>query len=232
MGASQSSSSGSSGGLSFEWPPFIPRLNPKDVTILPTILGKGGTGQVFEGRYKGKRVAVKVFNIFDYTNFQKELDAFSKIISSPYIVPIHGAYLEGVKPVIVMDYIEKGNLYDYVMAQGPDFKCGHPLWSRFLSDICEAMSSIHAAGMIHRDLKPQNILVVSDDPYYHASTIKICDLCLSRPDDNTQTLFIGSGGYTAPEIYDNDRGHCTSAADVFSFGMLLYFMLSRSEPFS
>eukprot|EP01113_Clastostelium_recurvatum_P037615 TRINITY_DN5521_c2_g1_i1.p1 TRINITY_DN5521_c2_g1~~TRINITY_DN5521_c2_g1_i1.p1 ORF type:complete len:240 (+),score=45.09 TRINITY_DN5521_c2_g1_i1:26-721(+) len=223
----------------FEWPSSIPRLNPRDIAYSRAKpLGTGGTGQVFKGRYNGGRVAIKQFRIFDYHNFQKELDAFSAIASSSsssstYVVHIHGAFIDqGNLPVIVMEYVKKGDIFSFVMAQGPEFKCGHPLWNRFLQDICEAMSSIHAAGMVHRDLKPQNILVVSDDPYYHASTIKICDLCLSRPDDNTQTLFIGSGGYTAPEIYDNDRGHCTSAADVFSFGMLLYFMLSRSEPFS
>eukprot|EP01113_Clastostelium_recurvatum_P037620 TRINITY_DN5521_c2_g2_i3.p1 TRINITY_DN5521_c2_g2~~TRINITY_DN5521_c2_g2_i3.p1 ORF type:complete len:225 (+),score=23.41 TRINITY_DN5521_c2_g2_i3:28-675(+) len=181
---SSSASSSSSGDVPIEWPSTIPLLNSNDVIFSRSdSLGLGGSGQVFWGTYKGERVAIKQFfadkdkakNDQIIRDFQKELNAFSVISSSPYVVHIHGAYIDGNTPVIVMEYLEKGDLYDFIMVQGPDFKCGHPLWDRFLYDICKGMSVIHAAGLIHRDLKLPNILVVSNDPDLHSSTIKICD---------------------------------------------------------
>eukprot|EP01113_Clastostelium_recurvatum_P002151 TRINITY_DN10894_c0_g1_i1.p1 TRINITY_DN10894_c0_g1~~TRINITY_DN10894_c0_g1_i1.p1 ORF type:complete len:751 (-),score=80.89 TRINITY_DN10894_c0_g1_i1:11-2263(-) len=221
--------------LPFDWPEQIPLLSTKDVSFShPRIkLGGGMAGQVFLGTYKGTiPVAIKSFRIFDYDSFYKELAALSSIMASPYVVHIYGAFLHASgEPMMVMEYAENGNLHDYTLRQGIEFQLGHPLWTRIVCDIVKAMMCVHGAGLIHRDLKPENILVVSDDPYCPTSTIKICDFGLSRPDDETQTLSCGTVKYMAPEILQDKRGKCSSRCDVYSFGMVLYFMLMKVHPF-
>lgn len=129
-----------------------------------------------------------------------------------------------------MEFCDKGNIYSYQSSRQHgllDFQeCSH-----IVKSVLSGLTAIHSKNLIHRDIKAENILLLSDssktEPYGY--TIKICDLGFCREDDENVNTFCGTTSYMAPEIfkkqiYDNK-------VDVWAVGVLFFRMLFGDFPF-
>jgi serine/threonine protein kinase/Tfp pilus assembly protein PilF len=201
-------------------------------------IGAGGMGVVFKARDTrlNRDVALKIIrpssaNLQLQAAFLREARLASSL-NHPGIVTIYDILFIGGLTCIVMEYVSGSPLHRLI-PQG-----GLPI-DRALEIACaigNAVAAAHAAGVVHRDLKPANVLVRSDD------SIKILDFGLAKmmatasPDADTEAFSIfhgsavGTVGYMPPEQADGEQAD--ARADIFSFGVILYRMLTGAMPFS
>jgi eukaryotic-like serine/threonine-protein kinase len=198
-------------------------------------IGRGGWGEVFLAQdvILGRRVALKFLATAENAHRQILAEARSAAsLDHPYICKVFetGEY-EG-KPFIVMEFLE-GQTLSQLLKSGPV-----PL-SQALNiaiEICEALAEAHSKGMIHCDLKPSNIMIT------RSGHVKLMDFGLARSDpraealgdDATRTMMpsgqvMGTPSYMAPEQARGQR--LDARTDIFSFGIVLFEMVSGTNPF-
>jgi serine/threonine-protein kinase len=187
-------------------------------------LGSGGFGTVYlaEDTWIDKKVALKVPHKqnLDSTDLLKEPRLLASM-SHPNIVTVLTAEKQGDVFFIVMEYVQGETLEQIILREGAlelaralDFTC----------QICNAVDHAHKAGILHRDLRPGNMLV-SD-----ASRLKVTDFGTSRLLEIAAygTTVIGSPPYMAPEQF---HGKAVFASDVYSIGVTMYQMLTGTLPY-
>ena len=193
------------------------------------IIGRGRMGVVFEGVADGREpVAIKVITtelsqdeVF-VRRFQREVAAAQKI-SHPHVVPVLGAGEEGGLPYLVQALIAGGSLHDRLVADGP---LDLATTVRLLKGPAEGIDALHASGLVHRDIKPGNILLDGDTAY-------VTDFGLAK-DSQASNLTrpgqaLGSLDYMAPEQI---RGEAVSApTDVYALGCMIHECLTGTPPF-
>ncbi|MFI1200232.1 PQQ-binding-like beta-propeller repeat protein [Streptomyces sp. NPDC020883] len=203
------------------------RIGPYEVFQL---LGEGGMGQVHLARSPGSRlVALKVIRP-EYAElpafrgrFRREADA-ARRVSGFFTPPVLDADADAPQPWLATAYIPAPSLHDVVRRFGV---LPEPALRALGTGLAEALLAIHAAGVVHRDLKPGNVLVADDGP-------RVIDFGISRAVDATQLTrtgtVMGTPGFMAPEqlVSSHEAG---PAADVFSLGCLLAFAASGQGPF-
>jgi eukaryotic-like serine/threonine-protein kinase len=196
---------------------------------LTGVLGAGGMGRVFLGWSAGGRpVAVKVIKAElaadpEFRNrFRREVAA-ARTISGMYTALLLGTDLDGPVPWLATAYVDGPSLAEAVTSYGA-LPAGSVL--ALAAGVAEALSAIHAAGLVHRDLKPSNVLLASDGP-------RVIDFGISRAADTTTLtntgVSIGSPGYLSPEQAIGDE--TGPPTDIFSLGAVLAFAASGSGPF-
>ncbi len=199
-------------------------------------VGAGGMGEVYqaEDSQLRRRVALKFLPeriVADPTaveRFVREARAASAL-NHPNIVTIHEIGETGANRFIVMEFIV-GSTLRKMVGQGMDLAS----LARIGEQVAKALSVAHAAGIVHRDIKPDNIMV-RDDGY-----VKVLDFGLARlvPTGSSPTFatadtaagtVLGTARYMSPE---QARGEMTdSATDMFSFGIVLYELSTGRHPF-
>ncbi|PRX96037.1 serine/threonine-protein kinase [Allonocardiopsis opalescens] len=190
-------------------------------------LGAGGMGQVYLGRSQaGRTVAVKRIHphlagdASFRERFAREVTA-ARQVSGAFTAPVIDADPEGAVPWLVTAYVPSAPLDTAIDGTGP--LPGASL--RFLAaGLAEALMEIHRVGLIHRDLKPGNVLLAEDGP-------RVIDFGIARAAD-TQTAtqsVIGTPGFMSPEQIQGD--HLTAASDMFAFGAILAYAASGTGPF-
>mmetsp|Transcript_13243 Transcript_13243/g.37629 ORF Transcript_13243/g.37629 Transcript_13243/m.37629 type:complete len:845 (+) Transcript_13243:43-2577(+) len=203
------------------------KINWKDVKIGKKI-GQGGYGAVYLGEWNGEKVAIKKLfrdevDDSELETFKKEIEIMSKF-SHPKIVQFLGASLQPPNICILTEYMERGNLSNVLKAD-PNLA-----WKRKLlmsKDAAEGMVYLHDQNppVVHRDLKSLNLLVAMD------FTVKVADFGLSKATSgNSLNSKVGSLNWCAPEILLQSAPY-TRAGDVYSFGMVLWEMLTHEAPF-
>lgn len=201
------------------------------------VIGKGGMGVVFKARQAqlDRLVAIKVLAApavsgssqgdsgFEFDRrFEQEAQAMARL-SHPHIVAVHdyGETESGIHH-IVMEYIDGKDLEHFATAG--KLTPEHALvWGR---QVCEALAYAHEQGMIHRDIKPSNILIDRQGQAKIADFGLVKVLATNALD--TRMAF-GSEGYVAPEVFV-DPGNSDARVDIYSFGVLLYQMLTGLIP--
>ncbi|MFE9725571.1 serine/threonine-protein kinase [Streptomyces sp. NPDC005794] len=193
-------------------------------------LGAGGMGRVYLGRSVGGRtVAVKVvhphFALDEQfrARFRREVDA-ARRLGAQWTAPVLDADPDAAVPWVATGYVAGPPLSDAVTRHGP-----LPEYAvRTLgAGLGEALDAVHAHGLIHRDVKPSNVLLALDGP-------RLIDFGIARALGATVSLTstgvsVGSPGYMAPEQI---RGQDISgAADVFSLGAVLAYAATGTAPF-
>jgi serine/threonine-protein kinase len=199
-------------------------------------LGAGGMGVVYKGEQValGKPVAVKLLHdalasIPDlFKRLQREAQAMSKLGHPNLVSVIDSGVAEGV-PFLVMDFISGKTLAD-VLAEGrmPAVRA-----VRIAKQILAGVSHAHALGVVHRDLKPDNILLLSD---VEGDFVKILDFGLAKlvhQSEGTQLtnsgFALGTPGYMSPE---QARGaESDERSDLYSVGVILYHLVTGRKPF-
>ncbi|MFE0684983.1 serine/threonine-protein kinase [Streptomyces sp. NPDC058961] len=193
-------------------------------------LGAGGMGRVYLGRSTGGRtVAVKVvhphFALDEQfrARFRHEVQA-ARRVGGRWTAPVLDADPDAPVPWVATGYVAGPSLTQAVQGRGP-----LPAESvRILgAGLAEALAAVHALGLVHRDVKPSNVLLTLDGP-------RLIDFGIARATDGTASLTasgvsIGSPGYMSPEQILG-RG-VTGAADVFSLGAVLAYAATGEPPF-
>ncbi len=191
-------------------------------------LGSGGMGVVYLGvADDGRLVAVKVLRseLADGTEFRarfgREVAVLARIKGAG-IVRVIEAGTDSSRPFMVTEYAAGPSLAEYVDSTGP---LGAEMLYGLAAGLAQALTAIHAAGVVHRDLKPANVILTMDGP-------KLIDFGIAQAQDSialTQTgMTIGSAGFMAPEQV---MGHAGPAADIFAWAVTVAYAASGQPPF-
>lgn len=187
-------------------------------------LGSGGSGTVVKGLWQGTtEVAVKILHGGDsesLNDMYTEMNVLSKL-RHPNIVTFYGySHIDG-SMCLVTEYVSGGDLSKYIFDRSVDISFDHILV--LAKSICAGMVYLHSQDVIHRDLKPGNILVTN----WSAGSVKICDFGLSKALKRGEVLaddVFSTPAYSAPEL--NFSQH-TKSVDVYSFAIILWEMAAR-----
>lgn len=192
-------------------------------------IGHGASGEVYtaEDLTLGRTVAIKIIKgphqdpRITKERFLREAQAVSKI-DHPNVVTVFEVFQEGTTNYLVMQYVKGGSLRE-IMGQGP-LSAERAL--RIASDIAAGLEAAHAIGVIHRDVKPENVIVET------SGRAKVVDFGVARlVDRSTLTRkgrIVGTLPYMAPEQV---KGHPVDArTDVYALGAVLYEMLAGRRP--
>ena len=200
--------------------------------LIESLLGVGGMANVYKGRdvRTGNAIAVKVLKEEFLDNeelvrrFKNESKAIS-ILDHPNIVKVYDVSVTDQLQYIVMEYIDGITLKEYLKQRG-----GALTWKEvihFATQVLGALEHAHSKGIVHRDVKPQNIMLQAD------GSIKMMDFGIARfSRAQSQTVSdkaIGSVHYISPEQAKGD--HTDGRTDIYSVGVMMYEMLSGHLPF-
>jgi eukaryotic-like serine/threonine-protein kinase len=195
------------------------------------LLGAGGMAEVYEGRDRllARRVAIKVplsqhAHDPDFAHrFRREAQAAASL-SHPGVVAVYDTGSENGTHFIVMEYVDGRTLKDVIRAEAPLYP---DRAAEISADVCSALAAAHARGMVHRDVKPANIMLMPD------GRVKLMDLGIARVaagETLTQTAaMLGTAQYLSPEQAQGQEVDYRS--DLYSLGCCLYEMLTGTVPF-
>lgn len=199
----------------------------KDRYRLERLLGRGGMASVWlaEDEVLDRPVAVKVLSdtIASDPEFLARFRREARVaasLSHPNLIGVYD-YAEGEeRPYLVMEYVAGDNLAER-MARHGEIDCG-----RLARELLGALAHIHAAGIVHRDVKPQNVLIAPD------GSAKLIDFGIALPKDATALTstgnLLGTARYIAPETMN---GHpATERSDLYSCGVMLRDCMGDNPP--
>ncbi len=208
-------------------------LRPDDPTRighyrLTSRLGSGGMGVVYLGvSWDGAPVAVKVLrpelagDEEFRRRFGREVAALVQV-KGVCTVRVIEADSQSARPFVVTEYAEGPSLSEYIDRNGP---VAPDMLFGLATGLAEALTTIHAVGIMHRDLKPSNIILTDGGP-------KVIDFGIARRQDTTAVtrtgMMIGSMGFMAPEQIS---GHPGPEADIFAWGVTVAYAAAGRSPF-
>ena len=192
-------------------------------------VGEGGMGVVYLGAdTEGRQVAVKVLGAAVASDpnarhrLAREVETMRRV-RNRFVAEVLDADVDGPSPYIVTRYVPGRTLEDTVRQGGP--LRGVAL-DNLAEGLAEALTAIHAAGVIHRDLKPGNVMLDGDHPV-------IIDFGIAHVPDATRLtktgLVMGTPGYLAPEVIEG--GSSSGASDVHSWGATVAYAATGRQPF-
>jgi serine/threonine protein phosphatase PrpC len=197
------------------------------------VIAKSGMASLFKAndRKTGQAVALKV----PYLQIESDAAGFERFrreeeiglqLDHPYILKILPVENKS-RPYIAMEYLEGQTLSELLKNVRP---LPEPDAVKIASRICEALEYMHKKGVVHRDLKPQNIMLCND------GTIRIMDFGIARSQASRRLTFVGftpamgTPDYMAPEQVRGSRGD--ERTDIYSLGAILYEMVTGEPPFA
>lgn len=217
-------------------------------------LAAGGFGTVYKAKWRGITVALKKMHAQDITEEEKELYnreiRLMKLLNCPYIVTYIGStHVKGQPVCLMMEYVQKGALTQHLEQPLSD-----RLKLKIIADIAQGMAFLHFNNIYHRDLKPDNILVVSMHEDADVN-VKITDFDTARaylkPSSTTKPAekldrWLGNSiemekdlsknqgtlVYKAPEIISGATKYPIEKCDVYSFAMLTWQVYTQKHPFA
>jgi serine/threonine protein kinase len=205
-------------------------------------LGRGGMGVVYKARQKklDRIVALKMIlrgdlaSPADLARFRAEAEAAAQLHHA-HIVPVYEVGEIDGRPFFSMKLIE-GTTLARELLDGPQPSRAA---AEMLAPICRAIADAHRRGVLHRDLKPSNILI-DQEGHPFVTDFGLAKRVKSDASDShliglhsiTQSgAILGTPSYMAPEQAAGNRGHVSTASDIYSLGAILYAMLTGRPPF-
>jgi serine/threonine-protein kinase len=199
------------------------------------MIGEGGMGRVYEARHQrlpSKRFAVKMLHPDlarqpeVVTRFQREAEA-SSVVSHPNVVDVYdvSSSSEG-RPFIVAELLEGEELGNHLERVGRMTAHGA---AHVVRQVCAALGAAPAAGIVHRDVKPENVFLLGDGAH-----VKVLDFGISKVGENKDGLtktgtVMGTPDYMAPEQARGDK--VDARADIYAVGAILFRALTGRKPF-
>jgi len=195
-------------------------------------LGEGGKGVVFKARdtVLNRVVAIKMLKSAEvgeeaYSRFITEAQAVAKL-NHPNIVSIHDIGKEDGKQFFVLEFVDGESLRG-LMQTYPENKCDVQTVLRIGIDICSALKYAHSQKILHRDVKPENVMITKE------GVAKLMDFGLAKmigqPKVTQEGVIVGTVAYVAPEIALGKGADTRS--DLYSFGAVLYEAVAGRPPF-
>ncbi|XP_041951081.1 mitogen-activated protein kinase kinase kinase 7 isoform X1 [Alosa alosa] len=209
-----------------ETPPGYPfeEIDYGDIEV-EEVVGRGAFGVVCKAKWRGKDVAIKTIESeSERKAFQVELRQLSRV-NHPNIVKLYGSCNNPV--CLVMEYAEGGSLYNVLHGAEPlpHYTASHAMsWCLQCSQGVSYLHGMKPKALIHRDLKPPNLLLVA-----HGTVLKICDFGTACDIQTHMTNNKGSAAWMAPEVFEGSN--YSEKCDVFSWGIILWEVITRRKPF-
>ncbi|MEB4210695.1 protein kinase domain-containing protein [Mycobacterium sp. 94-17] len=203
--------------------------------LVQSRIASGGTSTVYRGldTRLDRPVAVKVMDSRYagdeqfLTRFQREAQTVARL-KDPGLVAVYDQGLDARHPFLVMELIEGGTLRELLAERGP-----MPPYAvaAVLRPVLGGLAAAHRAGLVHRDVKPENVLI-SDD-----GEVKIADFGLVRAvaaaGITSTSVILGTAAYLSPEqVRDDSSSPPSPRSDVYSAGIMTYELLTGGTPFS
>ncbi|MHC5036609.1 MAG: serine/threonine protein kinase, partial [Planctomycetota bacterium] len=200
---------------------------------IESVLGEGGMGVVYLGKDQtlDRKVAVKVLprrvmkKPMLVERFHREARAAAQV-EHPNIVQVYRVGVEGDRHFIIMQYVKGESLSSLIRREG---RIEYRRATRMIFDVAKGLSHAHEHGIIHRDIKPDNIMLTEK------GEVKLADFGLARElktdDDISQAgQILGTPYYMSPEACQAEK--VDGRTDVYSLGATFYFMLTGVKPFT
>ncbi|CAL8311779.1 unnamed protein product [Lota lota] len=209
-----------------ETPPGYPfeEIDYVDIEV-EEVVGRGAFGVVCKAKWKGKDVAIKTIESeSERKAFIVELRQLSRV-NHPNIVKLYGSCNSPV--CLVMEYAEGGSLYNVLHGAEPlpFYTASHAMsWCFQCSQGVAYLHGMKPKALIHRDLKPPNLLLVAG-----GTVLKICDFGTACDIQTHMTNNKGSAAWMAPEVFEGNN--YSEKCDVFSWGIILWEVITRRKPF-
>ncbi|MGN6173530.1 MAG: protein kinase domain-containing protein [Streptosporangiaceae bacterium] len=192
-------------------------------------IGEGGMGVVYMARdANGQTVALKVLRSvaaeepMARRRLAREVETMRRV-RSPYVAAVIDADLAGGMPYIVTRYVPGRTLEEVVTEDGP---LPPPALLRLAYGLADALTAVHAAGVVHRDLKPSNVMLLDELPV-------VIDFGIAQGPDATRLtltgMFMGTPGYLAPEVIEGQPS--SEASDIHAWGATVAFAATGRPPF-
>lgn len=194
-------------------------------------IGAGGLAEVFAAHDRVSRtdVAIKILHAHlaedrDLAErFRREM-AVTRALDHAGIVRVFDLHEHDGRPFFSMELLQGRTLHEELLQSGP-MQPGEA--RRIAREICAALQAAHRAGVVHRDLKPQNVFVTT------SRAVKLLDFGLARVAGQTRltskTAILGTPGYIAPELFAGQRAD--GRADLYALGATYFEMLTGQRPF-
>ena len=200
-------------------------------------LGRGATGEVWKAvdRRTDEVVAAKLLRQ-EHTSDQDLVGRFVRERSiltglrHPHVVAVRDLVVEGDRLAIIMDFVDGGSLRDVLADGGP---LPPDRAAAVVAAVLDGLAAAHSRGILHRDLKPDNVLLTRGWQDLDPGAVRLTDFGISRmvaDAAGTTTGLMGTPEYMAPELLVT--GTCDLSADVYGAGILLYELLSGRTPFA
>ena len=208
----------------------------QDELVKDKEIGRSDFSVVFSGTYRGRKVAIKeIINCHQTTPqaSDSDFDRYIMLMEKSHhgaIVEFIGAVFAAGKQAIVTEFCEYGSLNEAMDEYLEEFN--ELMKVKCLLDVSSAMCYLHNESIMHRDLKPQNVLIVSMNPRTSAVVAKLTDFGTSRREERIKcVLSTGTGidPFMAPELLRRSTTYDKSI-DVYSFSMLMYYIFAEKLP--
>jgi serine/threonine-protein kinase len=196
------------------------------------VIGSGGSAVVYRAmdRRLRRTVAFKILHPHrveepDYVSrFEREAHLAARLSDAHIVAVFDQGWLDG-RPYIVMELIQGQSLYSIIAGSGP---LPVDVALRYAHEIASGLAVAHEAGLIHRDIKPANVMVTT------SGQVKLADFGLAKSFQNSKpdaqpSGVVGTISYMAPEMAE--RGEVTETVDVYSWGIVLFEMLTGRRPY-
>lgn len=201
--------------------------------VILGIIGKGGFGKVRMGRHKvtGKEVAIKIIpkeplDPYSETRLRREINILN-MCKNKHLLRFEAVYETAELLYIVTEYVSGGTLYRWLKDR--NFKTGELTAKRITRDIAEALRYLHSLGIIHRDLKLENILFeFNEDGEISNKLIDFGLSCMLGPGQYSQEGW-GTLIYASPEVINKELYR--ESVDTWGLGIILHILLTGTIPF-
>lgn len=198
--------------------PFVGERTIADRYRLEEHLGTGGMGEVWRATDLELQETVALKRTDDAAREAR----IGSELSHPNVITVHGTVADGGEQWLVMEYLPSRTLAEIIEADGP---IAPERAARIGAQLADALAAMHAKGMVHRDVKPGNVLVAEND------VAKLSDFGISRWAEATRVGggdVAGTPAYLAPEVADGHEAR--PAADVFALGATLFAAVEGTSP--